>query len=276
MTLTLAHPAAEDLGRFVEGTLDDAGRAAVVAHIADCDECRIVVVDAAEFVEPSAARADRSRWLAIAAVVVLVITGAGFFYNQTRDPLAKTREAYGRLSKRPLEARLNHFPYVPRHVTRSADTEDSEPELDIMRGEASEVADLRGHSAKRLNERAIGLLLSDGTDKPITLLEEATKREPDNAGYQSDLAAALIFATLRQKTAAGRQQELERAVQACDLALKIDPNMPEALFNRAIALQTLDQKSEAIKAYKKYLVIDPSSKWAEEARQSLESLQLPP
>jgi len=43
MTMTLAHPAAEDLGRFVEGTLDDAGRAAVVTHIADCDEFSILL-----------------------------------------------------------------------------------------------------------------------------------------------------------------------------------------------------------------------------------------
>ena len=53
MTLLLAHPDAEDLGRFVEGTLDDPERAAIVEHIADCDDCRILVVDAAEFVEPA-------------------------------------------------------------------------------------------------------------------------------------------------------------------------------------------------------------------------------
>jgi tetratricopeptide (TPR) repeat protein len=80
MTMTLAHPAAEDLGRFVEGTLDDAGRTAVVAHIADCDECRILVVDTAELGEP-ATGSHWYRWVAIAAAAVLV-TGLGMFTRQ--------------------------------------------------------------------------------------------------------------------------------------------------------------------------------------------------
>jgi anti-sigma factor ChrR (cupin superfamily) len=43
---TLTHPDAEDLGRFIEGTLDEpAARTVVIDHVADCDECRIIIAD---------------------------------------------------------------------------------------------------------------------------------------------------------------------------------------------------------------------------------------
>jgi tetratricopeptide (TPR) repeat protein len=263
MTPTLTHPPAEDLGRFVEGTLDAPGRATIVAHIADCDECRIDVVDAAEFVEPIAEHWDPRRWLAVAATIVVVATGAGFFYNQTRDRLAKTKETYGQLPNRPITARLSGFPYVPRKTFRSG-SQDDDPMLDIMKGEAVDAVELRGHSAKVSDERGIGLVLTDRANEGIASLEEATKREPNNPRYLSDLAAALIVA--------GGPEKLQRAVQACDQALRIDSRMPEALFNRAIALQALDQTEEAIKAFKLYLAVDSSSKWADEVRTNLDLL----
>ena len=69
--MLLAHPEPETLGRFVEGTLDDPERAAIVQHIADCDECRILVVDAAELTEP--AKIERHKWwMGVAASLMLV------------------------------------------------------------------------------------------------------------------------------------------------------------------------------------------------------------
>jgi hypothetical protein len=42
---TPAHPDAEDLGRFIECTIDEPTLTDIVEHIADCDDCRIVVAD---------------------------------------------------------------------------------------------------------------------------------------------------------------------------------------------------------------------------------------
>jgi len=68
--MTLAIPR-RGLGRFVEGTLGEHERKAIVAHIADCDECRIVVVDAAEFVEPAIVHSERRWWMSAAALPYL-------------------------------------------------------------------------------------------------------------------------------------------------------------------------------------------------------------
>jgi len=65
---------------------------------------------------------------------------------------------------------------------------------------------------------------------------------------------------------------LERALAACDRALRIDPRSPDALFNRAVALQALD-RPDAEAACEQYLKVDPSSPWADEVRSHLELLR---
>lgn len=271
MTTTFAHPADEELGRFVEGTLDDAGRATVVAHIADCDECRIVVVDSAAFVEPVAERPVRRWWLAAAAGLLLVVAGTAFVYNETRDPLAKARETYRQLTVRPTEVRFGDFPYVPWKVNRGSNDEVNIP-LEIMKGDAVEAAELRGQGAKTLDRRGIGLLLDDRFDEAVASLEKATAREPNNARYQSDLSAALILAAGKAKNEADRRQQLERAVLVCKRVQQIDSLATDALFNQAIAQLALDRPDDAVKTYQRYLAVDSTSPWAKEVKARLESL----
>jgi tetratricopeptide (TPR) repeat protein len=266
MTMTLAHPAAEDLGRFVEGTLDDAGRAAVVAHIADCDECRILVVDAAEFVEPAVEHSDRRWWVAVAAVLIIVAGIGTFTYREYRNPLSNVEEAYGQLKSRPIEARLSEFPYVPWHAMRG-DSDDRDPTMSIVQGEAAGAIELRRNDARTLHARGIGFLLAGSAEESIAPLQAAATREPHNAKYQSDLAAALIAA------ARGDHAKLQIALAVCDRALQIDPRAPEALFNRATALEQLEKTLEAIAAYDQYLTVDPASPWASEAKGNRDRLQ---
>jgi len=238
--MLLAHPEAEDLGRFVEGTLDDPQRAAIVDHIADCDDCRMTIVDAAEFIEPAKVESHRS-WMGIAASLILAALIGTLGYHQFHDPLADVKEEYAKVPKRPVEARLSGFAYVRRVVNRGVDDED--PQLDVMKGKAAELMELKGTDAKTVHARGIGFLLGDDPKKSIALLQSAADRDPNNAKYQSDLAAALI--------AAGNPQS---ALAACDRALRIDPGSLDALFNRAVALQALD-RPEAMAAYKRYLAV---------------------
>ncbi len=271
MTMTLAHPADEALGRFVEGTLDESERKAVIAHIADCDECRIVAVDSAEFVESAKVglrqgRTNRSWWLAVAAASILVVA-AGF--TSAEDPATRVEPSYAELDSRPLEARLSGFRYLKRVTTRGGNDE-AAPKLDIMRSDAAEAA-ARAHAigflirtAKFRHAEGIGLLLAGNAAESLSLLKSAATSDPNNAKYRNDYAVALI---------ATRQFELALAV--CDHALRIDPLSLDALFNRAKVLELLGRNDDAIKAYAHYLTVDhsPSSQWADEVRQHLDMLQ---
>jgi tetratricopeptide (TPR) repeat protein len=266
VTLLLAHPEAEDLGRFVEGTLDDPQRTAIVDHIADCDDCRIVVVDAAEFIEP-AKKESRKWWMGIAASLMLIAAIGGLTYRQFHDQEADVKKEYAKLPNRPLDARLSGFPYVSRTTYRGVEDE-KDLQLIIMQDKAGELTELHGNDPKTLHARGVGLLLSEkGANDSIAPLQAAATAEPNNARYQSDLAVALIAA------ASGDKPMLQRALAACDRALQIDRRSPDALFNRAVALEVLGRDNDARAAYQRYLAVDSKSPWAAEARRHFDDLQ---
>jgi tetratricopeptide (TPR) repeat protein len=264
--MLLAHPEAEDLGRFVEGTLENSEHAAIVQHIADCDDCRLLVVDAAEFIEPEQVESGGHRWwMGIAAAVLLVAVIGPVSYQRLHDPLSTAKKDSGGLSDGPLAVRLAGFRYAPHHLMRG-DGDEPDSRLYMMKGDAAALMELNGTDAKTVHARGIGVLLADDPKKSIPDLQAAADREPGNANYQSDLAAALITAARNDRPM------LEQALAASDRALRIDPRSPDALFNRAVALQALDNP-EAVAAYDRYLVIDSTSPWADEARRHIELLR---
>jgi Flp pilus assembly protein TadD len=280
MTMTLAHPTDEDLGRFVEGAVDESERKVIVAHIADCNDCRIVVVDSAELVDSPATSSHRGWWIAVAAALILVVTGGTFTYFQDRDPLAKTKEDCRHIRNRPTEGLLSGFPFVQRTVNRGGNDENTEdPNLLSMQADAAEVAEAPGTSTKTVHARGVARLIDALGEKEAPVraktlngalgsLDVAATREPQNAQYLSDLCAALIEAGRSDR------RDLDRAVDVCSKAIRIAPGMPEALFNRAVALQELGKTDEATMAYRRYLSVDSSSPAAAEVRGHL-SLNIP-
>jgi tetratricopeptide (TPR) repeat protein len=307
MTMTLTHPPAEDLGCFIEGTLDDQARAAVVEHLADCDDCRITVVDAVEFAEPAAfdekvavkQSSAGGRWWMAAAAAIAIAIGAMWFVDSRHDPRAKMIEASTHLNARLIAARLSGFGYLaPKSRLRGASGSTDPAALEVELA-ADDVLNRGGNDARMQNAKGVAQLLyyeaqlaerdADTTDEgraerqklvdqrnaAIPMLASAAKGAPDKAAYLSDLAVALI--------AKGDRQSLQKAVDVCNHALSIDSNSADALFNRAKArelmAQTQAEQTEAINAYKSYLKVDPSSPWAKEARERVKTLNddlLPP
>lgn len=111
--------------------------------------------------------------------------------------------------------------------------------------------------------------LEDAIDE----LRAAARAKPANANIQSDLAAALL-------ARAGRNQDPQSILDAytsADSAVALDPKLPEARFNRALALEWLHLRRDAIAAWSSYLALDARSSWADEARTHQRSLRvLPP
>ena len=99
-------------------------------------------------------------------------------------------------------------------------------------------------------------------DEAIDELRAAARVEPTNARIQSDLAAALL-------ARAGRNQDPQSILDAytsADRAVALDPRLPEARFNRALALEWLQLRRDAMAAWSSYLALDGGSPWADEAR----------
>jgi CHAT domain-containing protein len=70
-----------------------------------------------------------------------------------------------------------------------------------------------------------------------------------------------------------RPEDLPDALAETDLAISLDRSLPEAWFNRAIALEHLSLLSEARDAWGEYLQRDPNGPWSDEARARLAKLQ---
>ena len=97
----------------------------------------------------------------------------------------------------------------------------------------------RGHAAASWN------VVWGNLDEAIDQLRAAARIEPSKAGIQSDLAVALL-------ARAGRSQDPQSILEAytsADRAVVLDSTLPEARFNRALALEWLQLRRDALAAH---------------------------
>lgn len=140
-----------------------------------------------------------------------------------------------------------------------------------LRQVAARIREALGRSRSADALRASALLdLLLGADDPATLsrvisrLEEAAEVRPDAPEILNDLAVAYAHKATVMQTAL----DAVRALDAVSKSLALDTTS-EALFNRALLLQSLSLKHEARFAWQRYLLADSTSAWAVEARQAL-------
>src|SRR5688500_8424665 len=132
---------------------------------------------------------------------------------------------------------------------------------------------LAGESPARLHQ-ALGSwhVVWGNADAAIEEFRAAAHVDPTNARAQSDLAAAFLGR-------AGRNQDPQSildAYTAADSAIALDPTLPEARFNRAVALEWLHLRHDAVAAWSSYLELDGRSMWADEAREHQRRLGMAP
>ncbi|MGA8808136.1 MAG: hypothetical protein WB973_09695, partial [Thermoanaerobaculia bacterium] len=89
--------------------------------------------------------------------------------------------------------------------------------------------------------------------------------ESDDGSLLNDLSAALS----NRAIAKGRAlPDAVEAVRCADRALQIGRS-PEAMWNRAIAVEALNGRGHAMTAWHDYLAMDETSGWAAEARKRI-------
>jgi tetratricopeptide (TPR) repeat protein len=115
-------------------------------------------------------------------------------------------------------------------------------------------------------------LVGGDLDAAATALESAARARPRNSRFESDLAAAY----LARAKARNDLQDAQRALDAADRALARDPRLFEALYNRALALETLGRSDDARTAWRQYVALEPDSQWRAEAQSKLNDASRPP
>jgi tetratricopeptide (TPR) repeat protein len=112
-------------------------------------------------------------------------------------------------------------------------------------------------------------LLSGRNTTAIDTLLRASQTAPDSVDIQIDLAVALAQKGLGE----GGPRELESAENILNRALALQADNPAALFNRALVRENRQEWDLAERDWQRYLILDPGSGWAREAKQHLEQIR---
>jgi tetratricopeptide (TPR) repeat protein len=221
----------------------------------------------------SAQRRPVVHWMpavAAAAVAILAISGALYWkWRANRPPLQLLAEAY--TSQRTFDLRIPGAAYGPMRVERGALPNSERPET-LLESEAR-IARHRaaaGDDAQWLHAEGRADLLDHRFDDAIATLRRAVdlaSSEParDRAALLVDLATAYHERAL----ADSRAIDESAAVDLLGQAIAADSSLAVAFFNRAIVFESLALYQKAIADWNRYLSLDPSGPWAEEARRRL-------
>ncbi len=253
---------AETLAAFAEGRLARAAMPEVLAHLEHCVGCMRALEDANAAVEPRAQ--SRVGWLAVAAAVVLAIVGAGVWRNASRPATARL-VALSAGDARSLEPRLSGgFAWAPYHGPDRAREDRGDTRRMQLIGEAGDLVARADEKPTSETQHAAGVALAliESPLDAVERLRAAAALESGDARVWSDLAAAQYAAAMRLD----RPSLYPESLASADRALRIDGRLAEALFNRALILERLELARQAREAWQRYLDVDPSSQWAEEAR----------
>jgi CHAT domain-containing protein len=208
------------------------------------------------------------RWQYAAAGGVLAAFGISTIvaFDASRGDAAELHAAVRALHYRPVEGRLSGFPYAaPPSSKGRVSSEAALAEVNLrniaLRAAASRRSSPFSHAGY------VAVLLAGETAAAKRRIETALEGNDASAAMWSDYAAVVYAAA-----APDDALQLVTALAATERALDLDPKLPEALFNRALLLEALFLRSQAIMAYTTYLAVEPSSRWSDEARTRRQNL----
>jgi CHAT domain-containing protein len=129
------------------------------------------------------------------------------------------------------------------------------------------------HRTARLRAaEGVAALVAGDLDASLAALDDAVAIDPDDARVRSDLAVARIERWRRTQAPA----DAALALDAAERAYLMMPDDPAVRFNRALAIEAMGVRPEAVEAWTAYLAVDNASPWAEEARRRRAALERPP
>lgn len=297
-------PSSETLAAFIDDRLDDVAHRRVIEHLAICDDCRDILMGAAEIeaVEKEAAKVRpfrrRSIWAMVAAIAAAVLIFAVVRPDVfPRDPMKAVQRASANLAYRPAEARLSGFEYRPtKRVFRGPEDDISFATL-MIEAEAAKLQENVSRSPSVANLHALGVakVLLGKPDEAIGYLERAVRAQTDpDARLLNDLSVAYFARAKERRDRAGDRVDYEQAKKLANADNLQPPNLvaeedyaqalnlaeqawqidhgPESAWNRAVAATALDRRDSAKAAWRDYLGLRPEPKWREEAEQKLAGL----
>jgi CHAT domain-containing protein len=275
----------ETLAAFMDGRLEPRERAVVEAHLAECEDCYEVWMDALQttaatqaVIEPVPVPARRrftrpQQWAAVAglAASIAAIAWLGPSMWALRDPAVRAtrdmRKAVG--EARFAEARLSaSFDWgVPPASLRGSTTK---PSAAVQQAAlAATRLTERASTASTLRAAGTGHLILGQFDEAIGSFEASLALDADSGLADVDLGAALY----ERWRLAGNPIDAARSVEALERARTKRAGDSAVLFNLALALEATERLDDAAGTWESFLKVDPQSPWAAEGRERLKRLR---
>ncbi len=270
-------PNPEVLAAFVAGTLSGEELKMTTDHLLDCEDCRLIVGEAAcvardeQTVVPLRSRRRRLAWwvgaAAAAVAAAIILTWRPSSIDATVTQLLVNATPH---DGRYIEPRLTGgFPWAPlRPALRSGEHELDAGQMKLVGAAGTVLEQTKGdNSAAAQHATALAHLVAGRAGEAAERLAAIPRPERD-ARMWSDLAAAQYQTALVTEN----PSQLAEALSAVDEALRMDPQLPEALFNRALIIERLGLRDQARTAWQQYLAIEPRGEWANEANARVQAL----
>lgn len=204
------------------------------------------------------------------AVLLIAVVGLVIFLTRRPNPdqLAELRSIYQQA--RPTETRISTFDYAPLTQLRGAPEASDQRRLRLIELTLTE-ATAKTPNANTHHALGVFFLTQQKYPDAIRELETASKLDDKNAQIHNDLGVAHLelAKVAKEKNFAVLAQSLEEFT----LAMELDPNSLEALFNKSLALQELGRRRLATESWRLYLQKDSSSPWAREAQRNLDRIE---
>lgn len=213
----------------------------------------------------------------VIAVVALGIWRGIIYQSDLEKGLIALNGAYS--EQRPTEARISNFRYA-RFITPRSNEPKPVNEIELRRADRL-LNDAFDRTAGSYHALGKFFLLQGNTDKAIEYFEEARKADPNNPRIYADLGAA-FFEKGKQEPESSTTNDQQngkdletfgRSLEYLNQALELDPNLLEALFNRALVHQHQKLFNLAKSDWRTYLEKDSTSQWAVEAQKNLKDLE---
>jgi CHAT domain-containing protein len=221
--------------------------------------------------------------VAVAAMIIIgvIIWRGGYYPSDVDKGLVALNDAYR--SQRPIEGRISGIDHAPFIIHRS-----NEPlpvnELERHRADVLLTEAVKQNPGPRTYHAAGKLyLLARDLPAAINYLEQAKQADPGNPQIYADLGAAYLEkGKLELETARANEndvnagkgsEDLARSLEYLKQALDLNPNLLEALFNRALVHEHQQLYGQAKTDWRTYLEKDPNSPWANDARKHLKDLE---
>ena len=253
-------PPAEALSAYLDGKLAAGAREELEDHVSRCEDCYFVVRETA-LARPhvqGARLAPVLRYVLPAAAALLLAVGVTAWWMAR--PAVRYARAIGPLveavgPRRLIEARLSggfaHGPLLPR---MRADAAPRDWSVEAEAGRIQARAEQRPTFENRRALAAAYLVMGDA-GRAVEVLERLAREQPQNAGLQSDLAAAYLTRAA--------PDDYAPAFEAASLAVKFDPTLAEGWFNKALAARSLRLDDEREEARRKLRELEGDSAWAQ-------------